>query len=247
MKAGKKNKAENPDGEMSLSGHLRELRNRVLICLVLLFAAMIVALGFSPKLVEMLLTLGRTNGYRFIYISPQELLIEYFSLSVIAGICMTLPMIFYQIWAFVKPGLKQGENGFFLFAMLFGLFSFCVGILFAWKVMLPFMLNFLSTLNGSSEVTAAISVQNYISFLLTIFVVFGAIFELPMVSVLLTRMGLLRSAWMKKARKPAIVVIFFLAAVVTPPDVVSQTMVAIPVILLYQLSILLCSFIERKK
>ncbi len=232
---------------MSLSGHLREMRNRILICLVLLFAAMLAALAFSPRLVELLLTLGRTNGYQFIYISPQELLIEYFSLSLIAGICMTLPMIFYQIWAFAKPGMKSGENAFFLFAMLFGLLSFCVGILFAWKVMLPFMLNFLSTLNGTSEVTAAISVQNYISFLLTIFLVFGVIFELPMVSVLLTRLGLLRSSWMKKARKPAIVVIFFLAAVVTPPDVVSQTMVAIPVILLYQLSIFLCSLIERRK
>ncbi len=247
MTAGKKTKAENPDGEMSLSGHLRELRNRVLICVILLVAAMVAALSFSPKLVDLMLTLGKSCGYQFIYISPQELLIQYFSLSVIAGVCITLPMIFYQTWAFVRPGLKKGENGFFLFAMVFGLLCFCIGILFALKIMLPFMLRFLSTLNGTSEVTAAISVQNYISFLLTIFLVFGVIFELPMVSVLLTRMGLLKSLWMKKVRKPAIVVIFFLAAVVTPPDVVSQTMVAIPVILLYELSIFLCGLIERRK
>lgn len=235
------------EGSMSLSGHLRELRNRVLICVLVLVIAMLICLAYAPQIVDRLLSLGRSYGYEYIYISPQELLLQYFSVSIIAGICIALPLIFYHLWAFIRPGLKKGENGFFLFAMLFGLVCFCVGILFALKIMLPFMLEFLSSLNGSSDVTASISVGNYVSFLMTIFLIFGIIFEMPMVSVLLTQMGLMKPEWMKKVRKPAIVVIFFVAAVVTPPDVVSQVMVAIPMLALYEFSIVLSSVILKMK
>ncbi|MCD8084478.1 MAG: twin-arginine translocase subunit TatC [Clostridiales bacterium] len=237
----------NPEKRMELSGHLRELRNRILVCVITLLVVMVAALSFAPQIVELLLRLGREYGYTFIYISPQELLLQYFSVSLIAGVVVTLPVLFYELWAFIRPGLKSGENGFFLFAMLFGLICFCVGIAFAYKIMLPFMLRFLYSLNGSSDITASISVGNYLTFLTTIFLVFGAVFELPMVSILLTQMGLMRPEWLKKVRKPAIVVIFFLSAVVTPPDVISQIMVAVPVIFLYQLSIFLSATILRLK
>ena len=243
--ARKKAKAENPEAEMSLSGHLKELRNRLGICLVVLVVAMVAALSKAADLVEILLELGRDKGYEFIYIAPQELLMEYVSISLVVGICVTLPILFYQIWAFVRPGLKKRENFFFVFAMVFGFICFCIGLVFAWEIMLPFMLNFLSSLSGGNDVEAAISVQKYISFLLTIFIVFGVLFELPMVTSLLAQLGLMKKEWMKKARRPAIVVIFFVAALVTPPDVVSQAMVAIPVIGLYELSIVLCGVFER--
>lgn len=237
----------NSEKDMPLSGHLRELRNRVFVYVVVLLAALLAALHFAPELVEALLAMGEQYGYSFIYISPQELLLQYFSLSILVGAAVTFPLLLYQIWAFVSPGLKKGENGFFLFAMIFGLFCFCAGLLFAWKIMLPFMLNFLYSLNESSTITASISVGNYVSFLMTLFVIFGAIFELPIVSILLTQLGLMKPEWMRKVRKPAIVVIFFIAAVVTPPDVVSQTMVAIPMILLYELSIWLSTLISAFK
>ena len=241
----KKAKAENPEAQMSLSGHLKEMRNRIAVCLLVLVAAMLAALSKSSDIVEILLEMGRENGYEFIYISPQELLMEYVSVSLIVGICVTLPVLFYQIWAFVRPGLKKRENFFFVFAMVFGFICFCIGLVFAWKIMLPFMLNFLSSLSGGSDVEAAISVQKYVSFLMTIFIVFGVLFELPMVSSLLSQLGLMKKEWMRKARKPAIVVIFFVAALVTPPDIVSQAMVAVPVIGLYELSIVLCGFFEK--
>lgn len=234
-------------GEMSLSGHLRELRNRLLVCVALLLIAMVAGLHYAPQLVTLLLDMGKAYNYRFVYISPQELLLQYFSVALTVGVCVTLPMIFYQTWAFVRPGLKKGENLFFLFAMIFGLICFCAGVYFAYRVMLPFMLYFLITLSQGSGVSASISVQNYMTFLMTIFMIFGVVFELPVVSVLLTQMGLLTPVLMKKGRRVVIVVAFFVAALITPPDVVSQIMVAVPMIGLYQLSIFLCALCAKLK
>jgi sec-independent protein translocase protein TatC len=242
-----KKKPENAEKEMTLSGHLRELRNRVLVCLILLFAAIVVVLNYAPQLVGLLLDIGEQYGYSFIYISPQELLIQYFSVSLILGVCVTLPMIFYQIWAFIRPGLKKNENLFFLLAMIFGLICFCIGVYFAYRIMLPFMLHFLISLSTGSGVTASISVQNYMTFLMTLFLIFGIVFELPVVSVLLTQMGLLKVEWMKKGTRVVIVVIFVIAALITPPDIVSQVMVAIPMIALYELSIILCTICQKLK
>jgi sec-independent protein translocase protein TatC len=214
---------ENEEKEMTLSGHLREMRNRVLVCVILLVVVIVAALNYAPELVGLLLNMGKVYGYEFIYISPQELLIQYFSMSLILGVVVTLPMIVYQVWAFIRPGLKKNENLFFVLTMIFGMIDLSVG----------------------SEVSASISVQNYITFLLTIFLIFGFVFELPVVSVLLTQLGILKVEWMKKGTRVVIVLIFVVAALITPPDIVSQVMVAIPMIALYELSIFLCAICQK--
>jgi sec-independent protein translocase protein TatC len=241
------NEPENEEKEMTLSGHLRELRNRVMICVVLLVVVILVALNYVPQLVGLLLDIGRQYGYEYIYVSPQELLIQYFSVSLILGICVTLPMIFYQVWAFIRPGLKENENLFFLLTLIFGLICFCIGVFFAYRIMLPFMLHFLIDLSDGSGVSASISVQNYITFLMTIFLIFGFVFELPVVTVLMTQLGILKVEWMKKGRRVVIVVIFVVAALITPPDIFSQVMVAIPIMALYELSIILCTIIQKMR
>ncbi len=230
---------------MTLSGHLRELRNRVVVCLVCLIVTFLAGLHFAPDIIDFLTDMGKGFGYTYVYLAPQELLMQYFSVAFLAGVCVTLPLILYQIWAFVQPGLKKNENILFLSAMVSGLLCFVLGIFFAYKVMLPFMLYFLIDISKDSGITASISVQNYMSFLLTIFVIFGIVFELPVVSVLLTQMGLLKITWLKTGRRFVIVLIFFVAAVITPPDIVSQIMVAIPMIGLYELSILISSLLLR--
>ena len=244
------NPQENQDKEMGLSDHLRELRNRILVCVILLVAAILAGLNLAPQLVELLLDIGRTYDYQFVYIAPQELLMQYFSMALLIGVCVTLPMLFYQTWAFIRPGLKRNENLVFLFAMVFGLICFCIGILFAYKLMLPFMLHFLISLSGDSSISAAISVESYISFLMTIFVILGIVFELPVLSIILTQLGLLKVEWMKKGRRVVIVVIFVVAALITPPDIVSQMMIAFPMMVLYEFSIVLCTVgqkLRRKK
>ena len=234
-------KRKEPQGKtMALSGHLRELRNRLLVCVVCVVAVFMVCLAFAADIVELLTDIGRAYGYRYVYIAPQELLMEHFSVSLVAAVCVALPMILYQIWAFIRPGLEFKENLFLALAIVFGLVCFVGGVYFAYKLMLPFMLEFLIGIKAGTGIAASISVHNYISFLLTIFVIFGVVFELPVLSVLLTQLGLVKVGWMKKARKVTVVVIFFVAAIITPPDIVSQIMVAIPMLLLYEFSIFLC-------
>lgn len=230
---------------MTLSGHLRELRNRIIICVVCLIVSFMAGLNFAPDIVNRLTALGEQYGYIFVYIAPQELLMQYFSVALIAGLCITLPLIFYHIWAFVQPGLRQNENMLFLGALISGLICFVVGVAFAYNIMLPFMLHFLIKISVGSAITASVSVASYLTFLFTIFIVFGLIFELPVISILLTQMGLLKISWMKKGQRIVIIVIFFIAAVVTPPDVVSQVMVAVPMIALYELSIVICSVLLK--
>ena len=109
------------------------------------------------------------------------------------------------------------------------------------------MLRFLIQFTGQVDVAASISIQQYVSFLLTVFVIFGLVFELPVVSVLLTGLGLVRAEWLVKGRKVMIVIIFVLAAIITPPDVVSQIMVAVPMLALYELSILLSRLVGKRR
>lgn len=237
--------ARSKEKNMTLSGHLRELRNRVVICLVCLVVSFLVGLHFAPNIIDFLTDMGKSCGYRYVYLAPQELLMQYFSVALLSGVCVTLPLILYHVWAFVQPGLKKNENLLFLSAMISGLLCFVIGILFAYKIMLPFMLRFLIDVSKGRGITASISVQNYISFLLTIFMIFGIVFELPVVSVMLTQMGLLKVKWMRTGRRFIIVLIFFIAAVITPPDIVSQIMVAVPMIGLYELSILISALLLR--
>ena len=232
---------------MPLTGHLRELRNRVVVCGLVWLAAFLVMLAHASKLVDFFLSIGEIAGYRFVYISPQELLLEYFQTSFVFALLVALPVILFEIWAFAAPGLTKKEKGGFLAVIVFGAIFAALGVFFAYKVMMPFMLQFLSSLDAGTAIESSISVQNYVSFLLSIFLIFAVVFELPVVSCALTALGIVKAEWMKKGRKVMVVIIFFTAAVITPPDVTSQVMVAVPMIVLFEISILLCSLIEKLK
>ncbi|MBR3570144.1 MAG: twin-arginine translocase subunit TatC [Oscillibacter sp.] len=232
-------------GEMGVTEHLRELRNRLIVCLAALLLCMGAGLAFADRAVRALLATGEAYGYRFVYLSPQEMLLQYVSVAFVCAVCVTLPVALYEVWAFLRPGLKRNERVFYILTMLSGLAFAALGILFAAKALIPFMLRFLMTLNRESGAAASVSVQNYVSFLLTIFVIFAVVFELPVATVLLTQLGLVKIEWLKRARRVMIVVTFFVAAVITPPDIVSQVMVALPLLGLYEFSILVSALAAR--
>ncbi len=245
----KKTKAEKPssDGSMSLSGHLKELRNRILVCVLLLVVAFGLLLSVAPRIVTVLEGMGRQYGYAFVQIAPQETFLVFMNLALIGSVVFSFPMLGYQAYAFCSPGLSRKERGYISGALIAGGLCFLVGVAFAYFISLPFMLRFLIQFNGLVDISANISIQQYVSFLLTVFVIFGLVFELPVVSVLLTGLGLVRAEWLVKGRKVMIVVIFVLAAIITPPDIVSQIMVAIPMIGLYELSIGLSRLVGKAK
>lgn len=239
VKRKKKAEVMAEDGSMTLTGHLKELRNRLIVCAVVFVVGVVVFLAYSDRLVDLIAAMGMRANYTFIYISPQEKLMQYFRLSILAAIILTIPVACYEVYAFAKPGLKKSESFFFGLVMVLGLGLFVLGVLFAYFISLPFMLNFMVTLDGAEYITPTISIENYLNLCLTMFVVFGVVFEMPLVTIILSRMGIANPEIMKKGRGVAIVLIFFVAAVITPPDVVSQCMVAVPMVLLYFISIFL--------
>lgn len=244
-------KAETPgpnyDGSMSLSGHLRELRTRILICLLLLVAAFGVCLSFAPNIVTLLTNIGEKYAYVFVYIAPQELFMVYMNVALVGAVVLCAPVLVYEAYAFCKPGLNRRESTYILGALIAGAVCFLLGVAFAYLISLPFMLSFLIQFTGEVDVSASISIQEYVSFLLTVFVIFGLVFELPVVTVLLTGLGLIRADWLIKGRKVMIIVIFVVAAIITPPDIASQIMVAVPMLILYELSIFLCRLVGKAK
>lgn len=246
MKKSKAAAVEN-DGSMSLSGHLRELRNRVAVCVAVLVLGFFGCLSIAGKLVTMLTDLGTAYNYNYVYIAPQELLLVYFNLALIGAVVITFPVLAYEAYAFCSPGLSRKERTSIALALLAGTVFFVLGVAFARFISVPFMLRFLIGFTTEVEVAASISIQEYVGFLMTVFLIFGAVFELPVISVLLTSLGVLRAEWLMKGRRVMIVLIFVLAAIITPPDIVSQIMVAIPMIGLYELSILLSRLVMKAK
>ncbi len=242
-----KQKKQDDNASMTLSGHLRELRNRLIIVFIVWFVFVLVSLHYTPRIVTALTDMGTYSGYEFVFLAPQELLLVYLNIAVICGCVLALPVFAYQAYGFCSPGLTKKERTFTKAALLSGTVCFGIGVAFARYVSLPFMLNFLIRFTDEVDVAASISIDQYVSFLLTVFIVFGTVFELPVVSVLLTALGIIRAEWLVKGRKVIIVLIFVLAALITPPDIVSQIMVALPMIFLYQVSIVLCRMVGAKK
>ena len=247
MKKKAKQAQSNPDGSMSLSGHLKELRNRILVCVLLLLVVFTLCLSIAPRIVTLLTDMGMRYNYVYVYIAPQELFLVYMNVALVGAVVVCFPVLAYQIYAFCSPGLSRKERTYISGSLLAGALCFLVGVAFAYFISLPFMLRFLIQFTGEVDVAASISIQSYVSFLLTVFVIFGLVFELPVVSVLLTGLGLVRAEWLLKGRKVMIVVIFVLAAIITPPDIVSQVMVAVPMLGLYELSILLSRMVGKMK
>ena len=232
VKRKKKAEVMSDDGSMTLTGHLKELRNRLIICAAVFVVGVIGFLTISDKLIDLLTAMAMNANYTFVFLAPQEKLMQYFRVSILA---------------FAKPGLKRSESFFFRLVLLFGLALFCVGVLFAYKVTLPFMLNFLVTLEGTDYITASISIESYINLCLTMFIIFGCVFEMPLVTIILAKMGIANPEIMKKGRGVAIVLIFLVAAIITPPDIVSQCFVAVPMCLLYFISIFLSGIFYKPK
>ncbi len=223
------------DSTMTVAGHLAELRRRLFIIVLALLGFSVLAFVFVQSFVDLML--GLSEGFHFVYLSPSELVTAYIKFSLVLGLVFASPIILWQVWAFVSPGLEGEERRSVKIAIGAGFLFFLLGAVFCYFVVLPMTLQFFYNFNGSKEITANISFNSYMNFVLSMMLVFGLIFEMPVLSFLLARLGVLQGMWLRKGRKYAILLVFIVAAIITPPDVVSQLMTAVPMLLLYELSI----------
>lgn len=229
---------------MTVTGHLSELRSRVFKSALAFIALSVVCFVFIQRFVDAVLALS--PSFSFVYLSPSELLTSYMKLSLILGLVFASPIILWEIWAFVRPGLTKNEAGSVRAAVIAGFGFFLLGMAFCWFLILPLTLEFLYSFNGSVDIAANISFSYYMNFILGMLVAFGAVFEMPVLSYLLSRLGILKAKSLVKARKYAVLIVFLVAAVITPPDVLSQIMTAIPMLALYELSIAVSRAAEKK-
>jgi sec-independent protein translocase protein TatC len=168
-------------------------------------------------------------------------------MSFLGGIVVTFPYLFYQIWAFVKPGLKFKEKNLARGIVFYVSLLFFLGILFGYYIVAPLSIQFFGSYQMSSKIENIFTVNSYMSTILSTVFYCGLFFLLPVVTYLLTKIGLFDSAFLKKYRKHAIVIILILAAIITPPDVISQIIVSIPIIILYEIGIVVSKRVEKQK
>lgn len=229
--------------QFTLSEHLKELRKRLLIITIAVFLVASICFAYIEKIVALLI--APAEALNFIYISPPELFLAYIKIAIALGSILSMPLILGQVWLFLKPGLKKKEKKYVFFSMVMGWLFFLLGSSFAYSCVLPLMLNFFVGMS-IDLVTPLFSFSNYINFISGILISFGLVFELPIVVMLLTFLQLVNPEQLKKHRKFVCLGIFVMAAVLTPPDIVSQIFMGVPMLLLFEVSIFISKGIYKK-
>jgi sec-independent protein translocase protein TatC len=237
------------DEKMPFLGHLEELRKRLIACAIAAGAGFVISYIFAERLFQLLilpLKAQLPEGDRLIYTNLPEMFITYLKSALVSGILVSSPYIFYQLWMFVAPGLYHRERKYVVPFVVFSTILFVGGALFGYFVVFPFGFKFFLGFSNDS-IQALPSVKQYFSFSIKLLFAFGLVFELPVIVFFLTKIGVVTPALMKRKRKYAILMTFIMAAILTPPDVITQLMMAGPLILLYEISILVAKMAARKK
>ena len=224
------------DGPMSLADHLRELRRCLLWSLAAIGIGTVVAFTFTDALVAWL---RRPLHADLIFLAPAEAFWTDLKVSIVAGLFLVLPVVLYQVWRFIMPGLLSAERRYLLPFLTLSYLSFVLGVGFCYLVVLPFAFQFLIGYGVAHGYTPQISVGLYMDFVLKFFLAFGLIFELPLALTVLSRMGLVTPRMLSRGRKYAVLLAFILGAILTPtPDVFNQAIMAGVLVVLYEVGIL---------
>src|SRR5277367_3048396 len=249
--------AELEEGRMPLLDHLIELRNRLMWSIGAIMVAFLVCYQFKIQIYGFLvhplavIFTGQT-GRHLIYTGLTEAFFTYVKVSFWAALCIAFPVVAIQIWKFVAPGLYKNEKRAFMPYLCATPILFLMGASLAYFVVIPYAFKFFVSFEtpgtaGSLPIEIEAKVNEYLSLVMTLLLAFGVAFQLPVLLTLMARAGLITSQGLISKWRYATVAMFAVAAVLTPPDVVSQTSLAIPLILLYVLSIFSCRWVEKQR
>jgi len=208
---------------MPFTSHLEELRHRLIRIVIGNAIGFFLCYGFAERLVSIL---QRPYGQTLVFLFPAEAFYVTLKVSFFAALCLESPLILYEVWAFVSPGLKERERKFAKYFIFYGSGLFFLGIMFCYFIVLPFVMSFLLSYQGDI-IRPMISATNYISFVTLLMFTFGMVFDLPLLVVILTLFGIITPDMMRKNRKFALMFMLVLAAILTPPDVFSQIVMTI--------------------
>lgn len=233
--------------EMSFLDHLEELRWRLIYSAIGIVLGTIAAWIFIDFLIEeILLKPALDNNLDLQNLKPFGQLFLYVQVAIIGGIVLSIPNLFYQLWRFISPALRKKERKYIVTIVVFSSFCFIAGIIFAYLVMLPLTFAFAAQF-GTEAIKNEFAIDEYMSIIISVMLAAGLVFELPMLSFFLSKLGILTPRLMKKYRKHSIVFILIFAAFLTPGgDPVSQLVLGVPLVLLYEISIFISKLSQRK-
>jgi len=235
--------------EGSLISHLIELRDRLLRAVIAVGVAFVPCAIWSDRLftaIALPLIQKMPKGTSMIATRPMDTFMAPLKLAVLAGLFLAMPFVLYQVWAFVAPGLYKHEKRFAVPLVVSSIFLFYSGVAFAYFVVFPLMFAFLTT-TGPSGVLIMTDMSQYLDFVMLLFFAFGVAFEIPVATVLLASTGLVKVESMTKHRGYVLLGIFIVAAFLTPPDALSQSFMAVPMYLLYEVGIILSRILLKER
>ncbi|MFO7952239.1 MAG: twin-arginine translocase subunit TatC [Bacillota bacterium] len=236
--------SNNKNGTMPILEHISELRLR----LVISAGALLVAVGISFANVELFRgILTRPLGdMPLIYLSPPEAFTANLKLSLFTGLVLALPVLLYELSAYIFPGLTSGEKKFYLAVLAGIIVLFSAGVIFAFHVVFPYTLSFFLQF-ADAQLEPHLTISDYLAFVLSFHIAFGAVFQLPLLTWALGKIGLLSTSFLRRHRKIAILIMLIMASIITPPDIISQAIMILPLLFLYELGIFMVMISERKQ
>jgi len=272
QKTTEQKKRKNPEGEMSFLEHLEELRWHIIRSVIAIFVLMIVAFMFkniifdkiilAPKNPEfftnrILCRLGELVNVKALYINTKPVnlisikmagqITTHITVALVAGLIIAFPYVLYEFWKFFRPALHNNEQQVAKGGVVVTSLLFFTGVLFGYYALAPLSIHFLTTYEVSADVVNQINIRSYIGTLTSICLATGLIFELPVITYFLTKVGIITPGFLTKYRKHAVLIIVIVAAIITPPDVFSQMLVCIPLLILYEVGIVISKRVVKQK
>lgn len=234
------------DQEFTLLEHLTELRKRLIVVAIAFIVSLGIGFAIAAKILNFIKMQPTAVNVDWNVFGFTDGIMIYFKCALLLAILFTLPVLLHQIWLFVKPGLSENEaKGTFLFIPV-SFFLFLAGVSFSYFILFPMMLNFMSDINQSIGATETYGMSQYFTFMFNLIIPVGIVFEMPVVIMFLTKLGIVTPMSLRKMRKIAYFVLVIIGVLISPPDFMSDILIIIPLFILFEISILVSSVTLRK-
>lgn len=235
------------DNELTLVEHLTELRKRLIIVAVTFVLSLALGFWMAPKTLNFLKQQPSAKHVEWNIFGYTDGLMIYVKCALILSLLITLPIAMYQIWLFVKPGLLDKEAKGTIYFIPISFLLFLTGISFSYYILFPLMLNFMSNINNSIGALETYGMQQYFTFMFNLIIPVGIVFELPVIILFLTKLGIITPHLLRKMRKISYFVLVVVGVSITPPDFISDFIIVVPLLLLFEISILVSSWSYKKQ
>lgn len=232
--------------ELTVIEHIEELRKRLYIVAVFFVIAVIGSFFLAEPLIHFLQYSDEAKQLQLHSFKVTDPVKVYFQVIFVLSVVIISPVILYQLWAFISPGLYEKERRVTLSYIPYTILLFMGGVVFSYEVLFPYIIKFMMQMSNELDVQQTIGISEYFQFLMQITLPFGIIFQLPIVVLFLTRLGILTPMTLTKVRKYAYFILLVIAAIITPPDIMSHMFVTVPLCILYEISIMISRIGYRK-